>query len=222
MVMGSPDGRMRPSLRPGRLSAAHCDLPDLEFASHERVYVYSLGQDISTSFMWREWRHATLYEFAIRFVDHFLIPGVVGDGVEESCKRLGLHLSRITRFASMIDIDRHVVPDAASRASMRAEKGIAADTIVISLICRLAPEKGIDIALEAISLAFSELSPGVCERIRIIIAGDGPLRIEARPREIAARRGGFCDSPGRQRPGLCRCGDGREGARWLHAHAMGG
>ncbi len=125
------------------------------------------------------WYWPSLYLFAkvaIRFVDHFLIPGVVGDGVEESCKRLGLHPSRITRFASMIDIDCHVVPDAASRASMRAEKGIAIDTIVISLICRLAPEKGIDIALEAISLAFSELSPGVCKRIRIIIAGDGSLR----------------------------------------------
>jgi len=121
----------------------------------------------------------SLYLFAkvaIRFVDHFLIPGVVGDGVEESCKQLGLHPSRITRFASMIDIDRHVVTDAASRASIRVEKGIAADTIVISLICRLAPEKGIDIALEAISLAFLELPPGICERIRIIIAGDGSLR----------------------------------------------
>lgn len=117
-----------------------------------------------------------LARISIRFVDHFLIPGIAGDGVEENCKRLGIPPSRLTRFASMIDMDRYVVPDAASRASIREENGIAADAIVIAMVCRLAPEKGIDIALEAISRALAALSPALRERVRVIIAGDGPRR----------------------------------------------
>ena len=111
-----------------------------------------------------------------RFVDHFLVPGVAGDDVEESCKNLRISSSRITRYPSMIDIDQHIVLDAESKASIREKNGLAADAIVISIICRLAPEKGIDIALESISRAFSAISPDLSARVRIIIAGDGPFR----------------------------------------------
>ncbi len=113
---------------------------------------------------------------AARFVDHFLVPGVEGDGVEETCKRLGVHPSHITRFANAIDVGRHIIPDAKSRADMRKKNGIPADSIVITMICRLAPEKGLDIALEAISQALSTLSPDLRTKVRVIIAGDGPLR----------------------------------------------
>jgi glycosyltransferase involved in cell wall biosynthesis len=117
-----------------------------------------------------------LARLATRFVDHFLIPGVAGDGVEENCKRLGVPPSRITRFASMIDVENYAVLDAASRANRREKNGIAADAIIITMVCRLTPEKGIDIALEAISRALSALSPALRERVRVIIVGDGPLR----------------------------------------------
>src|SRR5207248_3431805 len=43
-------------------------------------------------------------------------------------------------------------------------------------VCRLAPEKGLEIALEAISQALSVLSPNLSSRVRVIIAGDGSLR----------------------------------------------
>lgn len=114
--------------------------------------------------------------FATRFIDHLLIPGIAGDGVEESCTRLGAHPSRITRFASMIDMERHVIPDIATRASLREKNGIATNAIIISMVCRLAPEKGINVALEAVSRMLSELSPSVRARVRVVIAGDGPLR----------------------------------------------
>lgn len=117
-----------------------------------------------------------LARISVRFVDHFLIPGVVGDGVEEIYKRLGVHTSRITRFANMIDIDRHIVPETVLRANMLKKNGIATDAIVVTMICRLAPEKGIDIALKAISYALSALSSESRARVRVIIAGDGPLR----------------------------------------------
>jgi glycosyltransferase involved in cell wall biosynthesis len=127
-----------------------------------------------------------LAKFAARFVDHFLIPGIEGDGVEEHCRQLGIGKSRVTRFASVIDIDRHRVPDGEVRSRLREEKGIAADAIVISLVSRLTPEKGIGVALEGISQALSILPRAVCARVRIIIAGEGPLR-NSIEEEIRAR-----------------------------------
>ena len=118
-----------------------------------------------------------LARLAARFVDHFLVSGIAGDGVEEVyCGQLGVHPSRITRYAYMIDLDRHVVLDTTSQADLRAKHGIDPDALVITMICRLAPEKGVDIALESISQALSLLSPERAARVRVIIAGDGPLR----------------------------------------------
>jgi glycosyltransferase involved in cell wall biosynthesis len=126
--------------------------------------------------MWYWPSLSILAGIAVRLVDHFLIPGVAGDSVEESCKGLGIHASRITRFGSMIDIERHVVPDPVSRAAIREEKGIPPNATVITMICRLAPEKGIDIALEALSQALATLPATQRSLMRVIIAGDGPLR----------------------------------------------
>jgi glycosyltransferase involved in cell wall biosynthesis len=113
---------------------------------------------------------------AAQFVDHFLVPGIEGDGVEEICQSLGVPPSRLTRFASMINVDHHVVLDALPKVQLRKEKGFAADAIVVAVICRLAPEKGLEIALESISSTLFELSPALRTRVRIVIAGDGPLR----------------------------------------------
>lgn len=117
-----------------------------------------------------------LARLSARLVDHFLIPGVPGDDMEQVCSRLGIHPSRITRFASMIDIERHILPDATQKAEMRAQKDIAAQAIVITIICRLAPEKGLDVALESLHKVLSAISGDICSSVRIIIAGDGPLR----------------------------------------------
>lgn len=113
-----------------------------------------------------------------RCVDYYLIPGVAGDGVEEMCQRLGVFTSRITRFNSMIEIDRHILLDAASRACVREKKGIDANTIVVAMACRLAPEKGLGVAVESISQALSALSPDLRTCLRLIIAGDGTVRQE--------------------------------------------
>ena len=96
--------------------------------------------------------------------------------MEQVCSSLGIHPRRITRFASMVDIERHISPDPIRKAEMRVQKDIAAEAIVIVIICRLAPEKGLDIALESLHSVFSEISPDIRRRVRIIIAGDGPLR----------------------------------------------
>jgi glycosyltransferase involved in cell wall biosynthesis len=109
-------------------------------------------------------------------VDHFLIPGVAGDGIEEICKRLRVPTSRITRYSSMVNMHRHVLPEAATRAARREEKSIPVDAIVVAIICRLAPEKGLDIAIESISRALAILPPELRVRVRVVIAGEGPLR----------------------------------------------
>lgn len=112
---------------------------------------------------------------ASRLVDHFLIPGVAGDAIDESCRRLGIPLSRITRFASMIDSNRHELSPGVTKEMLRERKGLAPDAIVIAMICRLAPEKGIEVALESLDLALAECSHALRQRVRVVIAGDGPL-----------------------------------------------
>ncbi len=117
-----------------------------------------------------------LARISARFVDHYLIPGVAGDGTEEICKRLGISSSRFTRFGSMIDAHRYLDLDGNQKRLLRAKLNIPADSIVIAMTCRLAAEKGIHIALNGISQTLSELSQEVRRRVKVIIAGDGPLR----------------------------------------------
>jgi glycosyltransferase involved in cell wall biosynthesis len=121
---------------------------------------------------------AFLSHISARFVDHFLIPGVSGDEIGERCNQLGIPQSRITRFNNMVDIDAHNMPDTSSKAKMREQRSIAADAIVIAIICRLDHEKGLDIASEGIDRALSELVPEIRMRVRVIIAGEGPLRAQ--------------------------------------------
>jgi glycosyltransferase involved in cell wall biosynthesis len=139
-----------------------------------RSWLYRLLGPLLLACYWPS--QSLLARLATRSVDHFLIPGVAGDGVEENCKRLGVHASRLTRFASMVDLDPYAVLDDAARASGRAKNGIAVDAIIVAMVCRLTPEKGIGIALEAISRALPTLPPAQRERVRVIIAGEGPLR----------------------------------------------
>ena len=135
------------------------------------------------------WYWPSLYLLAAisaRFTDHYLVPGIAGDGVEKILAAFGVGESRITRFASMIDVDRHLVLDDASKARMREKKGVPVDAIVAAIICRLSPEKGLDIAMEAINQVLLT-SPDLRARLHIIIAGDGPLRKQLE--EEISRRG---------------------------------
>jgi glycosyltransferase involved in cell wall biosynthesis len=118
-----------------------------------------------------------LAHIAARFVDHYLIPGVPQDGVNEVCKQLGIHRSRVTRFSNMIDIEQYVMPDMTTRANLRQRLGIASDAIVVAIVCRLAAEKGLEIAFEALHRSLVTCSSTGAE-IGVIVVGDGPLRRE--------------------------------------------
>lgn len=116
-----------------------------------------------------------LARIAASSIDHYLIPGVAGDSIDDGLQLIGIQPERVTRYGSMIDINRHVVPDAISRATTREQKGVAADAIVIAIVCRLAPEKGIDVALESVSQALALLASERRTHVKVIVAGDGPL-----------------------------------------------
>src|SRR5260370_30938177 len=128
-----------------------------------------------------------LARVSARLVDHFLIPGVEGDEEEENCKRYGIPSSRITRFASMVDIERHFLLGKEEKKRARESSDIPTEAIVIAIIGRLSPEKGLDIALESVCQAVSALPAGQAARVRIIIAGNGPIResLEESVRQLA-------------------------------------
>nr|MBA2679194.1 glycosyltransferase [Ktedonobacteraceae bacterium] len=115
-----------------------------------------------------------LARIATRYSDLFL---VAGDEVESMYRQsFDVHPSRIMRYVYMVDAERFLLPDSGTRAKARGEQGIPADAIVITLINRLAPEKGLDVAIEGIAQALAALDPETRARVRIVIAGDGPLR----------------------------------------------
>ncbi len=131
-----------------------------------------------------------LARISARLVDHFLIPGVEGDEEEENCKRYGIPSSHLTRFASMVDIERHLLLGEEERRGARESSGIPAEATVIAIISRLSPEKGLDIALESVSQAVSALPAEQAAGVRVIIAGDGPGRqgLEERVRQLGLTR----------------------------------
>jgi glycosyltransferase involved in cell wall biosynthesis len=138
----------------------------------------------------QEWCYWPSYRFmlrcAARYVDQYLAPGVPGDGVETMGERFGIPASRIIRFASMVDVNRHPLLSNEERTRARHEKGLASDAIIVTMACRLSPEKGIDLALASFEQALSGLAGELRRRVRLIIAGDGPLRQEVEA-SIAAR-----------------------------------
>jgi glycosyltransferase involved in cell wall biosynthesis len=112
--------------------------------------------------------------FATRYTDHFL---VAGDEVEAVYReRFGVPEWRITRYPYVVDSARLSPPSASIRTGLRRAAGIPDDGIVITMINRLAPEKGLDIAMRGIGHAVANLPAELRARVRVIIAGDGPLR----------------------------------------------
>src|SRR5262249_53305367 len=111
---------------------------------------------------------------AARNSDVFL---VAGDEVEEVYRQqLGVSLGRIVRYRFMMDADLYAPLAPSEAREIRAQLGLAADAVVITLITRLSLVKGLDVAVEGIAAALRQLPAEVAERVRIVIAGVGPLR----------------------------------------------
>jgi glycosyltransferase involved in cell wall biosynthesis len=123
---------------------------------------------------------------AARLVDHYLIPGVPNDSIDEGCRVVGIPPDRVTRFGSMIDMKHHYMHVDQTRSKVRKDWGLPADCLIIAIVCRLSAEKGLDIALESIDRTLALLPMHLKEQVRVVIAGDGPLR-EQLERDIQQR-----------------------------------
>jgi glycosyltransferase involved in cell wall biosynthesis len=128
-----------------------------------------------------------LARITAQHTDCFLVSGA---DVEERLRKLGVPPTRIMRYPYMIDIDRFRPFTDDERVETRARRGTPADAILISLACRLAPEKGFDVAIPALAQLVARAPADVRERIAIVIAGDGPSRgqIEADIRALHLER----------------------------------
>jgi glycosyltransferase involved in cell wall biosynthesis len=115
-----------------------------------------------------------LARVATRHADGFL---VAGDEVYDVYReRFGVARRRITRYPYVVDLERFRPAKPELRTRMRGAIGLNNDDLVITMINRLSPEKGLGVALQGIALAVSALQPHERGRIRVIIGGDGPSR----------------------------------------------
>lgn len=102
-----------------------------------------------------------------------------GDDVDETCRvRLRMPPHRLSRFPFMIDVDRFTPLEGPDRARMRARWGLPGDAIIVAMVNRLAPEKGLDTAVRAIRRALTALPPAMADRVRVVVAGEGNLRAQ--------------------------------------------
>ena len=123
---------------------------------------------------------------ATRCADHFLPAG--DDVAETYVRQYGVHPSRITRYPFLVDVARFTPIDDATRIERRAQYGVIADAIVVTMVNRLALEKGLDVALQGMREALQALPSEARTRVRMIIAGEGPLRAQV---EAGMRRNGL-------------------------------
>ena len=124
------------------------------------------------AFYWPSLR--LLARIATHATDLFLLPG---DDVEMAYRqRLRVSSERIIRFPYLIDTERYAPLDVLEKARQRMQLQLPPDGIIVAMVNRLAPEKGIDIALQGISRALRELPAESGSKVRVVIAGDGPLR----------------------------------------------
>jgi glycosyltransferase involved in cell wall biosynthesis len=115
-----------------------------------------------------------LLRYATAHTSRFL---VAGDEVEESYRRrLGVLPDRIIRYPYMVDVKRFTMLDAAIPQQMRSRLSLPVNALVVTMINRLTPEKDLDTAIRGIAEAYAALPENVRSRMRVVIAGSGPLR----------------------------------------------
>jgi glycosyltransferase involved in cell wall biosynthesis len=115
-----------------------------------------------------------LARWTIRLADHHLIAG---DEIEAQVRSYrNLPLGRLTRYPYMVDSDFFHPLSGTEREQRRAAAGLPVDAIVIGMNNRLAPEKGIEFAIEVFRRAYDMAPDSIRSRIRIVISGGGPMR----------------------------------------------
>ncbi len=122
------------------------------------------------------WKRVKLgvYSWGNRMVTRWTAQGIIGVSQEMSAVlQRTFPRTQVVYIPNGID-RRRVIP--AVRAEVkRKELDIPAEALVIGTVCRLTPIKGIEYLLTAVSQLAKERELG---EIRVLIAGDGPLRSE--------------------------------------------
>jgi glycosyltransferase involved in cell wall biosynthesis len=111
---------------------------------------------------------------ATRYADHFLAAGE--DVAKAWTRDLGVPSWRVTLFPFLVKTHLFAPADHEMRAQRRAAVGVRADALLIMMVNRLAPEKGIDIALDGLSAFLDSVDQETRERVTCLIIGAGPLR----------------------------------------------
>jgi glycosyltransferase involved in cell wall biosynthesis len=165
----------------GHLTLLQEDIHPLHLAERRHLLAHRgrLRRLIGRVQEWCYWpSYRLMLRLAARFVDQYLAPGVPGDGVEAMAARFGIPASRVVRFASMVDVERYPLLSEEERVRRRQEHGLRPEHVVVAIACRLTPEKGLDVALASLARALESLMPAARSNVRLIIAGEGPLRHE--------------------------------------------
>jgi glycosyltransferase involved in cell wall biosynthesis len=126
-----------------------------------------------------------LARFGTRRTDHFLVAS--DDIAHTYQQRLGVPTHRITRFPFMIDGARYAPADDETRMRLRADLNLPADAIIVVIISRLHPVKGIDTGITAAERAYDALPEHLRKRMFLLIAGDGSLREQVAEQVRASR-----------------------------------
>jgi len=131
-----------------------------------------------------------LHRLSLRTADRVL---VAGDESEAQLRRAGVGPERMDRYHFPVDLDRFRPADADRRMAARARWGLDVPEPVVVSVSRLAPEKGLDLVVDAVG------GLPAADRPVLVFAGEGPERaaLAARAREagVATRFVGALEDP---------------------------
>lgn len=108
-----------------------------------------------------------LHRFVLRRMDVGL---VAGDDAAATFRSRGIAADRLLRYRFGIDLDRFHPASDEERDAARRRWGVEAARSVVLTAGRLAPEKGVEDLIEALSGMPADVIP------HLLVAGDGPLR----------------------------------------------
>lgn len=110
------------------------------------------------------------------FVDHYV--ALSGDLAGYLRQRVGVPPSRVTRIINGVDIVRFQ-PSVSGRQALDGSPFNTPGLFVVGTVGRMMTVKAQPLLASAFVMAL-QLAPGLRERLRLVMVGDGPLRAEAR------------------------------------------
>ena len=133
---------------------------------------------------------ALLHRLSLRTADRVL---VAGDESEERLRRMGVRPEKVARYHFPVDLERFRPAGPERREAARTRWSLASTDQVLVSVSRLAPEKGLDLVVDAVGGLRSPECP------LLVLAGDGPEREALAERAsragVATRFVGALDDP---------------------------